>query len=71
MAERIISRLQTPVDENGVRKDIHTITTSDAVIIDGENCTLTEKLQNLGNGIVISTNKPTHAAMWAQVLRVE
>lgn len=46
MAERIIGRLQTPVDSEGKRYDIHPITDASAVIW-GEDSTLRDIIDNL------------------------
>lgn len=39
MNQKISARLQTPADENGQRKDVHLITTSDEVIVHPESDT--------------------------------
>lgn len=70
MATKIISRLQTPADADGKRTDIHLITDSDAVIVD-DNTTLTERLNQIGTGVVVSETQPTYQCLWAQVLSVE
>ena len=61
MAEKISGRLQTPVDSNGNRKDIHLITTTDEVITP-DGVTLTEKMRE--TNIQISTDKPSFACTW-------
>lgn len=63
MAERVVTRLQTPADENGIRTDLDPITSADAVIFDKDH-TLKEKLDDLADLIVISPNKPSHACLW-------
>jgi hypothetical protein len=45
MAERIIGRLQTPVDSEGKRYDIHPITDASALIW-GEDSTLRDVMEN-------------------------
>ena len=50
----IIGRLQTPVDENGERKDIFLRTTADAVIYkseDGTESTLTEVVKEVDDSV--------------------
>ena len=61
MPEKIIGRLQTPADENGERKDIHLITTTDEVITP-DGSTLTEKMTQ--TGIQVSDTKPSFACTW-------
>lgn len=67
--ETIVARLQTPADDNGVRKDVHIMTGSDAVIVgDAEHSTtLTERLEDLGGGITISSEQPTRACTWFEI----
>ena len=68
MSEKISMRLQTPEDENGNRKDIHPITTSDEVIVNPdsvESVTLSEKLNQI-SGIQIQKNKPDFPCIWAK-----
>ena len=61
MAEKISGRLQTPVDDNGKRKDIHLITTTDEVITaDGE--VLTDKLEQ--TKVQITANQPDFSCIW-------
>ena len=65
MAERIIGRLQTPMNEYGKRLDVHLITSSDAVITpDGQ--TLAEIIKNMEDkgGIIVSRSQPTFACTW-------
>lgn len=69
MADKIKGRLQTPIDSNGERKDIHLITTSDEVLVpDGQNepKVLTNVLNNMHTNIVISSvdRKPTYPTVW-------
>ena len=67
MAEKISMRLQTPADDQGVRKDIHLINTTDEVIVDPDSpnsLTLTEKLNQIGT-IQISGTKPNFPCIWA------
>ena len=50
MANKISMRMQTPADRDGVRKDIHPITTTDEVIVDAQSenpITLTKKIQDM------------------------
>ena len=61
MAEKISGRLQTPADSNGIRRDIHLITTTDEVISE-DGKTLTEKIREAS--IQISTEKPAFACSW-------
>lgn len=70
MAEKISMRLQTPPDENGNRKDIHLVTSSDEVIVDpdGENITLTNKLTQIST-IQIQENKPEFPCIWAKLIK--
>lgn len=68
MAERIIGRLQSPADENGVRHDIHLITTADAVIYNDEY-TLKDKMDQLEP--TLSKTKPSHPGVWFQTLTKE
>lgn len=69
MAESKISmRLQTPVDENGNRVDIHPVTTTDEVIVDAETSSpimLTEKLDQI-TSIQIQETQPKFACIWAK-----
>ena len=67
MATKITGRLQTPTDENGQRKDIHLITTTDEVIVNPESAnpvTLTERLDQISS-IVIKGSKPAYPCVWA------
>lgn len=62
MADRILGRLQTPVDANtGLRTDIHLITSTDAIATPS-GITLTELLAR--QGMVISNGKPSFACTW-------
>ena len=78
MANKIAMRMQTPADRNGVRTDIHPITTTDEVIVnaDSENpITLTEKLDKIVEetsgiknyaSIVIQKEQPDFPCLWAK-----
>ena len=68
MTEKISMRLQTPPDENGNRKDIHPVTTTDEVIVNPDSLnsvTLSEKLDQV-TGIQIQTTQPTFPCIWAK-----
>lgn len=67
--ETIVARLQTPADDNGVRKDIHLLTDSDAVMVGNSehSTTLTEVLTEMGSGIVISRYRPSKACTWFEI----
>lgn len=68
MAEKISMRLQTPPDENGNRKDIHPVTTTDEVIVNPDSTksvTLSEKLNQI-SGIQIQKNQPNFPCIWAK-----
>lgn len=67
--DTITARLQTPADEHGVRKNIHLITDSDAVMVKKGSITesLTDVLDEVGNTITISTDKPTSACIWYEI----
>lgn len=68
MAEKISLRLQTPVDDNGNRKDVHIVTSSDEVIVDqlsDESKTLTEVLKEMGT-IQVQEEQPEFACIWAK-----
>ena len=74
MAEKITARLQTPANEEGVRKDIHLMTTTDEVIVDyGTDYprTLTEKLEELNTngtlGVKVTTEKPESPCVWVKI----
>lgn len=74
MSNKIAMRLQTPADEDGVRKDIHPITTANEVIVDPESdnpITLAEKLRQTSNGgtIVVQEEQPSYACIWAKPIR--
>lgn len=65
----IIGKLQTPADDNGVRKDIHLITEATAVIIDSDT-TLADWCQDHTTGpVVISTSKPSQPGIWIEPVR--
>ena len=77
MANKISMRMQTPADKNGVRTDIHPITTTDEVIVNADSdnpITLTEKLKNLVEddgkqnfaGVVVQKEQPTFPCLWAK-----
>lgn len=68
--DKIIAKLQTPVDSSGVRKEVHLITSPDAVIIDGTT-TLGDIINNFGVGLTITRTKPAYACIWAYPLAVE
>ena len=71
--KKIAMRLQTPADENGVRTDIHPVTTSDEVIVNPnseEPKTLTEKLEQI-SAIIIQDEQPKHSCLWAKPIRDE
>ena len=68
MSDRIIGRLQTPVDSNGVRYDVHPITDAKAVIYDDDN-TLYDKIQRLEP--TLSEEKPSTPGFWFQPLYTE
>ena len=65
MSERIIGRIQTPADENGVRYDIHPITDASAVIYDDDR-TVRDMIGELTP--VLSKTKPNHPGWWLQPL---
>lgn len=65
MPESIIARLQTPADSEGKRVDLHVITESDAIIVGEE--TLTEVLNRLGNGLILSKEKPEFQCLWGRI----
>lgn len=69
--ETIIARLQTPADDNGVRKDIHLITDADAITVQdpdtGRVLSLTEKLEDIGTGIITSSEQPDKPCTWFQL----
>ena len=68
MAEKISLRLQTPADDNGNRKDVHIVTSSDEVIVDqlsDESKTLTEVLKEMGT-IQVQEEQPEFACIWAK-----
>lgn len=68
MINKMSMRIQTPPDENGDRKDIHPITTTDEVIVnpDSENpVTLTEKLNQV-SAIQIQRTQPDFPCIWAK-----
>jgi hypothetical protein len=60
----IVGKLQTPADDNGVRKDIHLITEANAVIVDDDN-TLGDWIQEHHNGgVEISSAQPSKPCIW-------
>ena len=58
-------RLQTPEDENGERHEIHLITGADSVVYN-EQQTVKDKLDEIGNGVVVSETIPDHSCLWIQ-----
>lgn len=71
MDGKIMTRLQTPEDENGMRQDIDVITSSDAVITNqsvsnaDETVTLSERLDYLEKRtIVLQDDKPNEICIW-------
>ena len=68
MAEAIICRLQTPEDENGERKDINVVTSSDAIIM-SDGSTLEDRLE--GASIQLSAEKPNFPCLWAKIISTE
>lgn len=69
--EKIKARLQTPADSNGVRKDIHLITTTDEVIVpgnDGEEKKLSDVLNDIHAKIEIGTEQPLYPTVWFRTL---
>lgn len=74
MATAIIARLQTPVDVDGRRKDVHFITNERAISVttpEGRNVTLKERFEEMGPGIVESASKPSRSCVWFKVKSVE
>ena len=78
MANKISMRMQTPADKDGIRKDIHPITTTDEVIVNAESdnpITLTEKLNEIGTGnknvasVVIQDEQPDFPCLWAKPIK--
>ena len=74
MAEKITARLQTPANADGVRKDIHLMTTTDEVIVDYNTDyprTLTEKLEEMGTngtlGVKVAKEKPESPCVWVKI----
>ena len=68
MSKKISMRIQTPPNDEGVRTDIHPITTADEVIVYPESdnpVTLTEKLKELSS-IVVQEEQPTFPCLWAK-----
>lgn len=68
MSDVVVGRLQTPSDENGVRKDIHILTGIEAVVVDNTK-TLKDKLPELE--VQISNVEPSFPSIWAEVKSVE
>lgn len=69
-ATKITSRLQTPADSTGTRKDVHLINTTDEVIVD---YTDDSKSRNLGVKLremrpVISSSQPSSADFKSSIL---
>ena len=78
MANKISMRMQTPADRDGVRKDIHPITTTDEVIVDAQSenpITLTKKIQDMEAStqnyasVVVQDEKPDFPCLWAKPIR--
>lgn len=67
--EAIIARLQTPADNDGIRKDIHLMTDGEAVTVKSGNRTITlqDRLDEIGGGPVVSEDQPARECMWFQV----
>lgn len=63
-------RLKTPEDEDGNRKDMFPVTSTDEVIIpdDPDGQTLTEKLDGM---IELTTIQPTHPCLWLNPMETE
>lgn len=61
-------RLQGPPDENGVRDELHPITDVDCVIYNDET-TLKEKIESIGEGIVVSESTPDHSCLWVKPVK--
>lgn len=71
--DKIAGRLQTPADSDGVRTDIHLITTSDEVICNADSdtpITLTEALQSVGT-VYIQRTQPEFPCIWAKPMTLE
>lgn len=64
MPNKVRARLQTPVDENGERKDIHLVTSVEEVIVD-ENTMLNEKINQME--VQISETEPDFDCLWLNV----
>ena len=65
------TQLFSEPNTNGERDMLAPITTSDEVIVNNDldnPITLTEKLNELTPGIVVSASKPAHACLWAKTL---
>lgn len=65
----IRGRLQTPVND-GTRKDVYLITTSDEVLIpngDDEAKILTNVLNDIHSNIVIGSEQPQYPTVWFRV----
>lgn len=59
---KVATKLQTPENSEGERTDMYPITSSDEVLMAGdENTNLTEKLNNM---IVVQAAQPDHACLW-------
>lgn len=77
MAEKITARLQTPEDANGVRKDVHLITTAEEVIVHpgSEQAEALEsylgKISSGDDPVIIADNQPTvnRPTMWFQPIK--
>ena len=75
MAIKLTSRLQTPADSDGTRKDVHLITTEDEVIMDYDDAaksrTLKTKFQEVRP--VISKSQPQSTSfkssfLWGKII---
>ena len=78
MANKISMSVQTPADRDGVRKDIHPITTTDEVIVDAQSenpITLTKKIQDMEAStqnyasVVVQDEQPDFPCLWAKPIR--
>lgn len=68
--EKILGRLQSEPDENGVRDDIHLVTEAKCIILkDGTD--LTTKLQNMGWGFSTSKTRPNSSTIiWFEPVNI-
>ncbi len=68
--ETITARLQTPADDDGVRKNVNLITDATAVSVkadDTRSMSLQDRLDEIGGGTVLSANQPNRACVWFQI----